>query len=161
MLLSGAAVTSVLAESNAPVHSVDGSGVVHIPKDFFFPGSDSFFERYSISARQRSDGSVEGKLFVEAWGESAPVGHSFSMIDVNCLSVSGKTAYYGGVIRWTNDPYAAVGLAVIGYVTDANGVDSDLAWFGPAFLFLADGQDCSARPDMVQMPIAIGNYNVR
>jgi hypothetical protein len=161
ILLSGVIVPTVSAESQAAVHSVTGSGLVHIPTDFFFPGSGSFYERFTISARQAPDGTVEGHLIVDAFSESRPVGHSMTVIDVNCLSVTGNTAYYGGVIVRTNDPFAAVGLTVIGYVTDANGAGPDLTWFGPAVLFLAPGQDCTAQPVMPQMPVASGNYVLR
>ncbi len=160
-LLSGAAVAPVLAESQGVVHSLDGSGAVHIPNDFFFPGSVSFWERYSISARQKADGTVDGTLIVEAWGESTPVSHSQSVIDITCLNASGDTAYYGGVVRWTNDPFAVPGLDIVGVVTDAKGAGPDLAWFGPAFIFLAPGQDCSDEPAMPKLPIAVGNYVVR
>jgi hypothetical protein len=160
-LLSGAAVTPVLAGSQGVLHSVNGSGAVHIPNDFFFPGSVSFWERYSISARQKADGTVDGTLIVEAWGESTPVSHSQSVIDITCLHTSGNTVYYGGVIRWSNDPFAAPGLEIVGIVTDADGADSDLTWFGPAFIFLAAGQDCSDEPAMPTLPLEVGNYVVR
>jgi hypothetical protein len=149
-------------ESHDGFHSVNGFGIVHIPNDFFFPGSVSFYESYTIFARQDCDGTVKGKLIVEAWSESDPASRTTTVIDVNCLTVTGNTAYYGGVVRWTNDPFAFVGLDTVGYATDAKKrAGPDLTWFGPAILFLAAGQDCTAQPVMPQMPIVSGHYIVR
>ena len=161
MLLSGATVTPIWAESHAPVHSVTGSGLTAVPKDFWFPGSQPYFHQTSISARQEADGTVKGSLILQDWSDTRE-GHFIAVLEVNCLSVTENTAYFGAVILWSTDQsFAPPGTEIVGYVTDKNGAGSDLSWFGPAFLYLAPDQDCSARPAIRQVPIASGNFIVR
>jgi hypothetical protein len=142
-------------------HFVAGYGVVHVPVDFFGPGSVSFYESYTVSARRQPDGTVKGTVVVQAWSETDAATRTTTVIDVDCLTITGGTAYWGGVVRWTDEPFAFVGMEALGFVTDSRRAAPDLTWFGPAFIFVQPGQDCSSHPTMPQMPIVSGNYIVR
>jgi len=63
VLLSGAIVPPISAEPQGVVHSITGSGLTVVAENFFFPGSEGFTARQSISARQKADGTVGGNFY--------------------------------------------------------------------------------------------------
>ena len=160
MLLSSAIVTPVSAEPKGVVHLITGSGKIVIPRDFFFPGSEGITAATTISARQKADGTVEGFFMFHVWIESRPEPF-VTLGEVNCLFVEGNTGYWGGVIRSSDNPFTPPGSAEVGSITDTNGDGPDTIGNGPAFIFLAPGQDCTARPAIPQTPIASGNFILR
>ena len=161
MLLSGAIVTPVSAEPQGVVLAITGSGLTVVEENFFFPGSPGFSARQTISARQKSDGRVEGSFIIQIWFASNP-SPIVLVQDITCLTLDGNTAYFGAVIRWSSDlSYAKPGDSAVGFVTDTDGNGPDISWSGPSVFFLAPGQDCTARPPMPQLPLASGNFIVR
>ena len=162
MLLAGAIVTPVSAEPKGVVHSINGSGLIVVKEDFFWPGSPAFSFRQEISAWQRSDGTVGGTFVVQIWGLTPGNAPVVLLQEVTCLTVDGNTAYTTSVIRWSSNPnLAKPGDEVAFFVTDSDGNGPDISWSGPAQFFLAPGQDCTSHPFMPQVPIASGNFIVR
>jgi hypothetical protein len=158
-----AALTSIPSVTEAQqrvVHSVSGSGLTVVEKDFFFPGSPAFTFRNIIAATLHADGTVSGKLVVHViQPPEAPI----TLVgDITCLTFEGKTVFYGAtIIKTTNPGYSPVGTEAVGFVTDTDGDGPDISWGGPSIFFLQPGQTCADHPIMPQQPISSGNFVVR
>jgi hypothetical protein len=150
-----------MADSHGDIHSITGSGLIVVPPDFFFPGSEGFVTTTSISAHQKADGSLKGTTTIHTWFASQSEPMVF-VSDITCLTVDGNTAYFGAVVRYSNNfSYTKPGNEDVGFVIDSNKTGPDIFWIGPIIYFLKPGEDCSARPTLIPYPLTSGNFIVR
>ncbi len=161
ILLLTAMTIASRADTHGNVHSITGSGLVVVPADFFFPGSQGFASWTTVSAHQKADGAVEGSSILHIWFDSQP-NPIILAADINCLTSDGATAFFSGVVTRSNDlSYSKPGDQLVGFVTDTNGNEPDIFWVGPSIFFLPPGGDCTAKPAMLQYPLTSGNFVVR
>jgi len=151
LLLAGTAFMPWTAQAQKITHTVTGSGLTIVEKDFFYPGSEPFSFRQSISAWQKADGTSGGSLVVQVWSPGAPT--VVTMVgEIISLTVVGNTAYYVLVNTHSNsdDPFFAVGVLGKGFITDKNSAGPDYAYSGPIFI-----------PFLPELPVVQGNFVVR
>jgi hypothetical protein len=161
ILLSTATVATAMADSHGDIHSITGSGLWVFPPDYWFPGSEGSVVTTSISAHQKADGSVEGTATTHGWSDSQSAPNVF-VEDITCLTVDGNTAYFEGVVRYSNNlTFIKPGDEEIGFVIDNNGTGPDIFWIGPIIYFLKPGEDCTAKPTLIPYPLTSGNFIVR
>jgi hypothetical protein len=144
------ASVSASAAARAPVNIVTGGGTYEVP------GVMSV--HMTVSIARSADGAVRGTVVNRAdltqWGLGYP---TFSM-DVDCLVVSGNTAWFSGITRHSSGAFPAVGDAGIGVIVDQG--STDLAFSGPVDLW-APGQTCADMPALPQLPVSAGSFHVR
>jgi len=91
------------AGSAAPLASASGHGTL-------FDGVDSngrvYRRQFSLSARMRSDGTVDGHAVLHNPAFDGGNGNRpYSLqIDISCMKVIGNVAIFGGITRRTTDP---------------------------------------------------------
>jgi hypothetical protein len=144
------ATVSASPAARAPVNIVTGGGTYEVP------GVMSV--HMTVSIARSADGAVRGTVVNRAdltqWGLGYP---TFSM-DVDCLVVSGNTAWFSGITRHSSGAFPAVGDAGIGVIVDQG--STDLAFSGPVDLW-APGQTCADMPALPQLPVSAGSFHVR
>jgi hypothetical protein len=136
--------------ARAPVNIVTGGGT------FGVPGVMSV--HMTVSIVRFADGDVRGTVVHRADLTQFGLGYPVFSMDVDCLVVSGNTAWFSGVTRQSTGDFPAVGDAGIGVVVDQG--STDLAFSGPVD-FWAPGQTCADMPALPQLPVSAGSFHVR
>jgi hypothetical protein len=145
-----AAAVAASPAARAPLHIVTGSGA--------WGFSPALATHMSVSITMFADGSVRGTVVTRADLTPFELGHPTFSMDVDCLAVSGNTAWFSGITSHSSSAYPAVGDAGIGVIVD-NG-RTDLAFSGPTW-FWAPGKTCADMPELPQLPVSSGGYAVR
>jgi hypothetical protein len=145
--------TSQLSAASAVVNSLTGSGA------FDSPGFTGPFKvRMSITAQLLRDGTARGLAVHRAdltqFGLQAT---TFSM-SIDCLVVSGDTAWFSGIGQHSSSGYPPPGAPGIGWVIDKP--DGDLVFSGPPE-FWAPGATCADKPPLPPLPAYEGGFTVR
>ena len=143
-------------DSNAPVHSVTGSGRVEVGEGVAFASS--------IAVHQDATGQVWGNVsthIIDLAGFGLP-GRAEMQGKPECMRVVGNTAYIGIVITQTTDPrIGAVGSRGVAVVQD-NGSGTDKHFGGPGFFWDPSNLICSATPPFLPaVQVSVGNFTVR
>jgi hypothetical protein len=142
--------------ARAPVSIVTGGGTFEVPG---VPGfSAAMSVHMTVSIARFADGAVRGTVVNRADLTQFGLGYPTFSMDVDCLVVSGNTAWFSGVTRQSTGAFPAVGDAGIGVIVDLG--STDLAFSGPVD-FWAPGQTCVDMPSLPQLPVSAGSFHVR
>jgi hypothetical protein len=153
-----APIASVSASpaARAPVNIVTGGGTFEVPG---VPGfSAAMSVHMTVSITRFADGNVRGTVVNRADLTQFGLGYPVFSMDVDCLVVSGNTAWFSGITRQSTGEFPAVGDAGIGVIVDQG--STDLAFSGPV-VFWAPGQTCADMPALPQLPVSAGSFHVR
>jgi hypothetical protein len=142
--------------ARAPVNIVTGGGTFEVPG---VPGfSVAMSVHMTVSIARFADGAVRGTVVNRADLTQFGLGYPTFSMDVDCLVVSGNTAWFSGITRQSSGAFPAVGDAGIGVIVDQG--TTDLAFSGPVN-FWAPGQTCVDMPSLPQLPVSVGSFHVR
>jgi hypothetical protein len=142
--------------ARAPVNIVTGGGTFEVPG---VPGfSAAMSVHMTVSIARFANGDVRGTVVNRADLTQFGLGYPTFSMDVDCLVVSGNTAWFSGITRHSSGNFPAVGAAGIGVIVDQG--STDLAFSGPGE-FWAPGQSCADMPALPQLPVSSGSFHVR
>jgi hypothetical protein len=121
---------------------------------------------FTFTARGKADGSAEGRYYLD-WQDLGPaLDHQRLqvVVDVTCMSVSGNTAWVGGIITHVDGPIAQEGTVSYFYVID-NGEGDAVDEISALRLNDVAGEDqvfCRDQPTLLaRTPIEKGNAQVK
>jgi hypothetical protein len=101
LLGCGSLIVGFTSSAAAPGPSANGQGTLMVTDS-----NGTFRRNFSFSAQTKSNGTVQGNAVLHSAQYTYGNGNQPYMVqvDISCMKVIGNTAYFGGLVRKTNEP---------------------------------------------------------